>query len=61
MVFMSFFAGLLAGLLGIGGGTIFGPLMLEFKIQPEVAAATSSFMIVGSHWNNLLILSYLLQ
>jgi len=46
LVAASFVAGLLAGLLGIGGGMIFGPLMLEFKMLPEVAAATSSFMIL---------------
>jgi len=46
MATASFAAGLLAGLLGIGGGMVFGPLMLEFKMLPEVAAATSSFMIL---------------
>jgi len=46
MTSISFVGGLLAGLLGIGGGMIFGPLMLEFKMLPEVVAATSSFMIL---------------
>lgn len=46
MATASIVAGLLAGLLGIGGGMVFGPLMLEFKMLPEVAAATSSFMIL---------------
>jgi len=36
----------LAGLLGIGGGVLFGPVMLEYGVLPEVAAATSSFMIL---------------
>jgi len=46
MSVIGFIAGLLAGLLGIGGGVIFSPVMLEFGVLPEVAAATSSFMIL---------------
>jgi len=46
MVTASFVGGFLAGLLGIGGGMVFGPLLLEFKMLPEVVAATSSFMIL---------------
>jgi len=43
---ISAFAGIVSSLLGIGGGMIFSPLMLEFGILPNVAAATSSFMIL---------------
>jgi uncharacterized membrane protein YfcA len=39
-------AGLLAGTFGFGGGMIKGPLMLEIQIDPRVASATSSFMIL---------------
>eukprot|EP00469_Lotharella_globosa_P004098 CAMPEP_0167795636 /NCGR_PEP_ID=MMETSP0111_2-20121227/14558_1 /TAXON_ID=91324 /ORGANISM="Lotharella globosa, Strain CCCM811" /LENGTH=356 /DNA_ID=CAMNT_0007689351 /DNA_START=459 /DNA_END=1529 /DNA_ORIENTATION=+ len=38
-------AGLFAGLFGIGGGIVKGPLMLEMGVLPEVAVATSSTMI----------------
>jgi uncharacterized membrane protein YfcA len=38
-------AGLVAGLLGIGGGIITGPLLLELGMIPQVAVATSTFMI----------------
>jgi uncharacterized membrane protein YfcA len=38
-------AGLLASSLGLGGGIIKGPIMLELKMLPEVVVATSSFMI----------------
>lgn len=38
-------AGLCAGLFGIGGGIIKGPLMLEMGLLPQVASATSAFMI----------------
>ena len=38
-------AGVAAGLLGIGGGMIKGPLLLEMGLVPQAAAATSAFMI----------------
>jgi uncharacterized membrane protein YfcA len=34
-----------AGVFGVGGGIIKGPLMLEMGVLPEVAAATSATMI----------------
>merc|ERR1711990_1011654 len=39
-------AGLFAGMFGIGGGIVKGPLMLEMGIIPEVSAATAAFMIL---------------
>ena len=39
-------AGLCAGMFGIGGGIIKGPLMLEMGMLPQVASATSAFMIL---------------
>lgn len=39
-------AGVAAGLFGVGGGIIKGPLMLELGVMPEVAAATSATMIL---------------
>jgi uncharacterized membrane protein YfcA len=39
-------AGLVAGLFGIGGGIIKGPLMLALGVHPSVAAATSACMIL---------------
>merc|ERR1719233_1258529 len=35
-------AGLCAGLFGIGGGIVKGPLMLEMGVLPQVASATSA-------------------
>lgn len=29
-------AGVLAGVVGLGGGTMIGPILLEFKIHPQV-------------------------
>jgi len=39
-------SGLLAGLFGVGGGIVKGPLMLEMGIVPAVASATAAAMIL---------------
>jgi len=41
-----FFAGVCAGLFGIGGGIVNGPLMLELGVLPPVAGATTACMIL---------------
>ncbi|KAL3758600.1 hypothetical protein ACHAWU_008354 [Discostella pseudostelligera] len=43
---ISTLAGCFAGMFGIGGGIIKGPLMLAMGIHPAVASATSSCMIL---------------
>eukprot|EP00026_Physarum_polycephalum_P006878 Phypoly_transcript_06931.p1 GENE.Phypoly_transcript_06931~~Phypoly_transcript_06931.p1 ORF type:complete len:475 (+),score=42.28 Phypoly_transcript_06931:38-1462(+) len=44
--FVSFVAGILASLLGVGGGIIKGPVLLELGLTPDVVSATSAYMIV---------------
>eukprot|EP00415_Alexandrium_ostenfeldii_P003489 UN3489 len=39
-------SGLLAGLFGVGGGIVKGPLMLEMGIMPAVASASAAAMIL---------------
>lgn len=39
-------AGLVAGMFGVGGGIIKGPLMLALGVNPQVASATSACMIL---------------
>lgn len=39
-------SGLMAGLFGVGGGIIKGPLMLEMGIMPSVASASAAAMIL---------------
>ena len=46
LIGLGLFAGGLAGLLGIGGGLIFAPLLLWLDLPPHQALATSSFAIV---------------
>lgn len=42
----SFIAGVVAGLIGIGGGMILGPIMLVMGVHPSVSSATNATMIV---------------
>lgn len=44
--FFTFVAGVVAGLIGIGGGMVLGPLMLVMGIYPRVSTATTATMIV---------------
>jgi len=39
-------SGVLASLLGIGGGMVLSPVMLELEVLPAVTAATASYMIL---------------
>ena len=43
---LSVIAGLFAGMFGIGGGIVKGPLMLSLGVHPEVTSATSACMIL---------------
>lgn len=42
----AFFAGCLAGMLGIGGGLILAPLLLELGLHPVISSATSNFLVL---------------
>ena len=42
---LSMLAGVLAGAIGIGGGLIKGPLLLEIGLSPIAAVSTANFMI----------------
>ncbi|KAK9843827.1 hypothetical protein WJX81_007905 [Elliptochloris bilobata] len=46
--FIALIGGFVAGLFGIGGGMIMGPLLLEFGLHPMVSAATSGLMVLFS-------------
>ncbi|KAL4087448.1 hypothetical protein PRIC1_013340 [Phytophthora ramorum] len=41
-------AGIVAGMFGVGGGIITGPIMIELGIVPEVASSTTALMILYS-------------
>ncbi|CAO2177964.1 unnamed protein product [Urochloa humidicola] len=42
----AFVTGALRGLFGIGGGLLLNPVLLQIGINPQTAAATSSFMVL---------------
>jgi uncharacterized membrane protein YfcA len=42
----SIIAGTLAGMLGIGGGMVINPLLLELGMKPTVVASTTGFTIL---------------
>ncbi|CAI5465055.1 unnamed protein product [Closterium sp. Yama58-4] len=44
----SLLAGCMGGLLGVGGGMVMGPVLLELGMLPQVSSATSSFIVLFS-------------
>jgi uncharacterized membrane protein YfcA len=43
--FFTFLAGVIAGLIGIGGGMVLNPLMMHMGVNPRVSSATTATMI----------------
>ena len=43
---VTFLAGIVAGLIGIGGGMVLGPLMLVMGVHPSVSTATTATMVL---------------
>lgn len=43
---MTLLLGCLAGMVGLGGGVMMSPLLLELRVHPQAAAATSTFITV---------------
>jgi uncharacterized membrane protein YfcA len=39
-------AGLLSGLLGVGGGLVLSPMLLDFGVHPFVTTATSNYLVM---------------
>ena len=46
-----FFIGFIAGLLGVGGGFLFVPMMIVLGYPTKQAAATSSFVVIFSSFS----------
>lgn len=44
--FICLIAGIISGLLGLGGGLITGPILLDLGVPPEVSVSSSAFMIL---------------
>ncbi len=50
---LSLISGVLAGLLGIGGGMIMSPKLLELGMEPRTLAATSGFFVLQTSFISL--------
>lgn len=48
LLFFAFVGGWISGALGMGGGSIFNPLLLSFGVPPQVSSATGMYMIIFS-------------
>jgi uncharacterized membrane protein YfcA len=48
LLIFSFIGGLISGAFGLGGGSIFNPLLIEMGVPPSVSAATGMYMVMVS-------------
>jgi len=51
---IAFIIGIMCSLLGIGGGELMGPLLLSYKVMPQVSTATTSMMSLITTCSNIL-------
>lgn len=52
---LGFICGMLSSMLGLGGGVIFNPLLLDFGVLPAVASATGMFLVLFASGTNTLL------
>ena len=55
LVCIGFFGGLVAGALGLGGGSIYNPALLTLGVHPKVSGATGMFLVLFSTVNTCLL------
>lgn len=48
LLFFAFFGGLISGTLGIGGSSIFNPVMISMGVPPLVSTSTGMYMVMYS-------------
>ena len=46
VIVICFIGGIISGMLGVGGGIVMAPLMLELGLDPKTTASTSNFMLI---------------
>ena len=52
---LGFVGGLVAGALGLGGGSIYNPAFLTLGVHPKVSGATGMFLVLFSTVNTCLV------
>lgn len=55
VISIGFVGGLVAGALGLGGGSIYNPALLTLGVHPKVSGATGMFLVLYSTVNSCLI------
>ena len=55
VISIGFVGGLVAGALGLGGGSIYNPALLTLGVHPRVSGATGMFLVLYSTVNTCLI------
>jgi len=59
LLFFAFVGGWISGALGLGGGSIFNPLMIAMGVPPSVSTSTGMYMILLSTFSStVLYISY---
>ena len=48
LLFFAFVGGWVSGAFGLGGGSVFNPLMIELGVPPTVSTSTGMYMIMFS-------------
>lgn len=55
IILIGLIGGLVAGALGLGGGSIYNPALLSLGVHPKVSGATGMFLVLFSTINTCLI------
>ena len=55
LISIGFVGGLVAGALGLGGGSIYNPALLSLGVHPKVSGATGMFLVLFSTVNTCLL------
>lgn len=46
ILLICFIAGIISGMLGVGGGIVMAPLMLELGVNPQTTTTSSNFILI---------------
>ena len=59
LLFFAFIGGWVSGAFGLGGGSVFNPLMIELGVPPTVSTSTGMYMIMFSTFaSSVIYISY---